>query len=97
VEFTVHHKIEFSSERKRMTVVLEPKSDQGTSLSESDSVIVYSKGADSVIIDSCTTQKSQVYMEKVNKHLDAFSNEGFRTLAFSLKRWQMTDFKNWMN
>lgn len=49
----MRHKVEFTSERKRMTVVLENADE------DEDIVYVYSKGADSVILESCTTQKSE--------------------------------------
>lgn len=46
-------------------------------------------------MESCTSQKSDKYKAKVNEHLDAFSCQGYRTLAFSLKQWAMNEFKNW--
>jgi len=48
-KFKVRHKVEFTSERKRMTVVLENQDE------DEDIVYIYSKGADSVILESCTT------------------------------------------
>lgn len=89
LKFRVRHKIEFSSERKRMTAVLESLDH------DEDFVYIYSKGADSVILASCTTEKSLAQKASVDQHLDDFSKEGYRTLAFSVKVWKKQQFDVW--
>uniref|UniRef100_A0A915D5Y4 Phospholipid-transporting ATPase n=1 Tax=Ditylenchus dipsaci TaxID=166011 RepID=A0A915D5Y4_9BILA len=67
--------LEFSSDRKRMSVVVKDK----------DGVIkLYCKGADNVIIDrlsSSNQDKSAV--DQLEEHLEEYATKGYRTLCFA--------------
>uniref|UniRef100_A0A669DZ36 Phospholipid-transporting ATPase n=1 Tax=Oreochromis niloticus TaxID=8128 RepID=A0A669DZ36_ORENI len=76
------HILPFDSNRKRMSVVVRhPLTGQ---------VVVFTKGADSVIMDlaESPTDQTEVYnhiKEKTQKHLDAYAREGLRTLCIAKK------------
>ena len=71
-EFKIMGVNEFSSSRKRMSVVLQPTTDS------SRPPILYCKGADNVLMGLCRTSPEQV--EQLNAHLRDFAVDGLRTL-----------------
>ncbi|CAG9332606.1 unnamed protein product [Blepharisma stoltei] len=71
---------EFSSERKRMSIVVEPMSERNRN------VILLCKGADSVMLERCLGSSQDIIT--INKHLDEFSLSGLRT--FVLGRRELT-------
>uniref|UniRef100_A0A3B4XKN7 Phospholipid-transporting ATPase n=1 Tax=Seriola lalandi dorsalis TaxID=1841481 RepID=A0A3B4XKN7_SERLL len=77
------HVLPFDSNRKRMSVVVRhPLTGQ---------VVVYTKGADSVIMDLSETPKDQT-----QKHLDSYAREGLRTLCFAKKVLEEEEYEEWM-
>lgn len=79
VDYEILLEIEFSSERRRMTMVLrEPNGE----------IIVYTKGADSVILERLdeSSKATQAYLRATKTHLEDFSKVGLRTLLFGSKR-----------
>ncbi len=81
-KFEMLCKIDFTSERKRMTVVVrDPKSNQ---------LYVLSKGADSVMID-----KDDSHYHILQEHLNKFARAGHRTLAYGMKVIEEGFFKAW--
>lgn len=87
LKFKVLHKIEFTSERKKMTSVVQQEG--------SDEVLVYTKGADNVIIKAATTEKSLAKLNGLKSDLEEFSQVGFRTLCFGVKKLTQREFKDW--
>jgi magnesium-transporting ATPase (P-type) len=77
LKFKLLHKIEFTSERKKMTSVLQQEG--------SNEVLIYTKGADNVIIKAATTEKSKKKLNALQLDLEEFSQVGFRTLCFGVK------------
>lgn len=79
VDFEILLEIEFSSERRRMTMVLREPTGE---------IIVYTKGADSVILERLdeSSKATQAYLRATKAHLDEFSKVGLRTLLFGSKR-----------
>lgn len=61
----------------------------------SDEILVYSKGADNVIIKAATTEKSQAKLASLKSDLEDFSQVGFRTLCFGVKKMTLSDFQDW--
>lgn len=51
-EYEVLHKVDFTSERKKMSTVVQQKGSQ--------EILVYTKGADNFIMEVATTEKSAV-------------------------------------
>jgi phospholipid-transporting ATPase len=67
--------IEFSSERKRMSVIVKD---------ESGKVIIYTKGADSIMIPRYVPSEA-AELQRVRAKLDEFSNIGLRTLLLGYR------------
>uniref|UniRef100_A0A3P8SEB4 Phospholipid-transporting ATPase n=1 Tax=Amphiprion percula TaxID=161767 RepID=A0A3P8SEB4_AMPPE len=77
------HILPFDSNRKRMSVVVRhPLTGQ---------VVVYTKGADSVIMDLAETPK-----EQTQKHLDSYAREGLRTLCIAKKVPLLEEYDVWL-
>ncbi|XP_016062401.1 PREDICTED: probable phospholipid-transporting ATPase VD [Miniopterus natalensis] len=95
--FQLLHILPFDSVRKRMSVVVRhPLSNQ---------VVVYTKGADSVIMellsvasaDGASLEKQQmVIREKTQKHLDDYAKRGLRTLCIAKKVMSDTEYEEWL-
>ncbi|XP_033070644.1 probable phospholipid-transporting ATPase VD isoform X3 [Trachypithecus francoisi] len=95
--FQLLHILPFDSVRKRMSVVVRhPLSNQ---------VVVYTKGADSVIMellsvaspDGASPEKQQMIIrEKTQKHLDDYAKQGLRTLCIAKKVMSDTEYAEWL-
>ncbi|XP_019521312.1 PREDICTED: probable phospholipid-transporting ATPase VD isoform X2 [Hipposideros armiger] len=95
--FQLLHILPFDSVRKRMSVVVRhPLSNQ---------VVVYTKGADSVIMellsvaspDGASLEKQQMIIrEKTQKHLDDYAKRGLRTLCIAKKVMSDTEYAEWL-
>ncbi|KAM5339763.1 phospholipid-transporting ATPase VD isoform 2-T2 [Glossophaga mutica] len=95
--FQLLHILPFDSVRKRMSVVVRhPLSNQ---------VVVYTKGADSVIMellssaspDGASPEKQQMLIrEKTQKHLDDYAKRGLRTLCIAKKVMSDTEYAEWL-
>uniref|UniRef100_A0AAQ5ZK35 Phospholipid-transporting ATPase n=1 Tax=Amphiprion ocellaris TaxID=80972 RepID=A0AAQ5ZK35_AMPOC len=88
------HILPFDSNRKRMSVVVRhPLTGQ---------VVVYTKGADSVIMDLAETPKEhaqEIYShirEQTQKHLDSYAREGLRTLCIAKKCLDEEEYDVWL-
>ncbi|XP_014642601.1 PREDICTED: probable phospholipid-transporting ATPase VD isoform X2 [Ceratotherium simum simum] len=95
--FQLLHILPFDSVRKRMSVVVRhPLSNQ---------VVVYTKGADSVIMellsvaspDGASLEKQQMIIrEKTQRHLDDYAKRGLRTLCVAKKVMSDTEYAEWL-
>lgn len=95
--FQLLHILPFDSVRKRMSVVVRhPISKQ---------VVVYTKGADSVIMellsvaspDGTNLEKQQMIIrEKTQSHLDEYARQGLRTLCIAKKVMSDTEYAEWL-
>uniref|UniRef100_A0A3B4A7J0 Phospholipid-transporting ATPase n=1 Tax=Periophthalmus magnuspinnatus TaxID=409849 RepID=A0A3B4A7J0_9GOBI len=75
VQVPLLHVLPFDSNRKRMSVVVRhPLTGQ---------VVVYTKGADSVLMD---LTRSPTGNQHTQKHLDSYAREGLRTLCIATKQ-----------
>uniref|UniRef100_A0A3Q4BS14 Phospholipid-transporting ATPase n=1 Tax=Mola mola TaxID=94237 RepID=A0A3Q4BS14_MOLML len=88
------HILPFDSNRKRMSVVVRhPLSGQ---------VVVYTKGADSVIMDLSEPPKGKCpdrsgdNNKKTQKHLDNYARDGLRTLCIAKKILQEEEYEQWL-
>uniref|UniRef100_A0A803XSJ3 Phospholipid-transporting ATPase n=1 Tax=Meleagris gallopavo TaxID=9103 RepID=A0A803XSJ3_MELGA len=96
--FQLLHILPFDSVRKRMSVVVRhPVSDQ---------VVVYTKGADSVMMDllgtaSEDTENSEMEQknikERTQNHLDDYARKGLRTLCIAKKVMSDEEYTEWLN
>uniref|UniRef100_A0A4W5PM87 Phospholipid-transporting ATPase n=1 Tax=Hucho hucho TaxID=62062 RepID=A0A4W5PM87_9TELE len=90
------HILPFDSTRKRMSVVVRhPLTKQ---------VVVYTKGADSVIMDLAESPKGAEQSEsrqghireQTQKHLDNYAREGLRTLCIAKRVLEEEEYEDWL-
>ncbi|XP_027005997.1 phospholipid-transporting ATPase VD [Tachysurus fulvidraco] len=86
------HLLPFHSARKRMSVVVRhPLTSQ---------VVVYTKGADNVIMELAGTSDhgdcSREIMKRTQRHLDDYGREGLRTLCVAKRVLQEVEYKAWL-
>ncbi|KAK9518340.1 hypothetical protein VZT92_023649 [Zoarces viviparus] len=79
------HVLEFTSTRKRMSVIMRTPSGK---------IRLYCKGADTVIYDRLAD--SSRYKEITLKHLEQFATEGLRTLCFAVTDVSESSYQHWL-
>ncbi|XP_068448648.1 phospholipid-transporting ATPase IA isoform X2 [Clinocottus analis] len=79
------HVLEFTSTRKRMSVIMRTPSGK---------IRLYCKGADTVIYDRLAD--SSRYKEITLKHLEQFATEGLRTLCFAVADVSESSYQQWL-
>ena len=79
--------IEFSSDRKRETVIVK---DKGV-------IKLYCKGADSIIKARVSPDTPQQVLKQGEYYVDKFSKQGYRTLFISMKILSQAEFDSFMN
>ena len=90
VEYELLATIPFDNDRKRMSVIIRRLSDR--------KVIVYSKGADNVMLERSTkfinddNNNSDDAKEKLLSHLTSFASEGLRTLVFARRELNVREY-----
>ncbi|KFZ61685.1 putative phospholipid-transporting ATPase VD, partial [Podiceps cristatus] len=96
--FQLLHVLPFDSVRKRMSVVVRHP--------VSNKVVVYTKGADSVMMDLLRTaseggnnseMEQKKIKERTQKHLDDYARRGLRTLCIAKKVMNDTEYAEWLN
>ncbi|KAG9291142.1 hypothetical protein G9A89_013014 [Geosiphon pyriformis] len=85
-EFTLLNVLEFNSTRKRMSVLV--RQPEG-------GVILLCKGADSVIYERLEKGRQTELKEETLAHLEAFANEGLRTLCIAYRTISEEEFTTW--
>jgi len=83
--YKILNSIEFTSTRKRMTVIL--RTPEGR-------IILYCKGADNVILERCRTE-AQPYREVTSKHLEEYALIGLRTLCIAQRELTEEEWSSW--
>ncbi|XP_028932410.1 phospholipid-transporting ATPase VD [Ornithorhynchus anatinus] len=95
--FQLLHVLPFDSVRKRMSVVVRHPL--------SDHVVVYTKGADSTIMDlllsACDAgdgpgQQQMAVREQTQRHLDDYARRGLRTLCLAKKVLSDAEYAQWL-
>ena len=86
--FEILHVLGFSSERKRMSIIIR----------DGNKIKIYSKGADIEITKrlSLKSKKSEKF-EFLSKELDNFSKMGYRTLMIASRVIKESDYYSWIN
>jgi len=85
--FELLNTLEYSSERKRMSVIVR---------TEENKYIVYAKGADSMIeLLLCDEDKNSVILDKTREYLKIFSVNGLRTLMIAYKEISEEYYNKW--
>ncbi|XP_028271276.1 phospholipid-transporting ATPase IA isoform X5 [Parambassis ranga] len=83
-KYELLHVLEFTSARKRMSVIMRTPSGK---------IRLYCKGADTVIYDRLAD--SSRYKEITLKHLEQFATEGLRTLCFAVADISESTYQQW--
>lgn len=81
------HILEFSSARKRMSVIVRKLDEEGEEQGGGGRIFLLSKGADNVIFERLKTGGSseEALRDETERHLSEFANEGLRTLTLAYK------------
>ncbi|XP_017707542.1 PREDICTED: phospholipid-transporting ATPase IB [Rhinopithecus bieti] len=83
--FGILNVLEFSSDRKRMSVIVRTPSGR---------LRLYCKGADNVIFERLS--KDSKYMEETLCHLEYFATEGLRTLCVAYADLSENEYEEWL-
>eukprot|EP01102_Stenamoeba_stenopodia_P013883 TRINITY_DN4552_c0_g1_i4.p1 TRINITY_DN4552_c0_g1~~TRINITY_DN4552_c0_g1_i4.p1 ORF type:complete len:865 (-),score=131.30 TRINITY_DN4552_c0_g1_i4:43-2637(-) len=84
-QFEVLDMMEFTSSRRRMSVIV--KTPEGN-------IVLWTKGADSVIKERLSPENSRTNVMAVDQHLHDFSVSGLRTLLFARKALSNDEFES---
>lgn len=87
VQFKRLQVLEFTSDRKRMSVIVMDKFGQ---------IWIYTKGAESHVLPLCNSKSSHV-VAQTQKHINDYAKEGLRTLAVARRKLTKTEFINFNN
>ncbi|KAH9476290.1 Putative phospholipid-transporting ATPase C24B11.12c [Psilocybe cubensis] len=85
-KYTLLKLLEFNSTRKRMSVVLRCPDGK---------LIMYCKGADSVIYERLAKDHDPELKERTSKDMEMFANNGLRTLCISYRYLEEEEYMNW--
>lgn len=83
--FTQLQELEFTSNRKRMSVVVRDQF--------SGRYFLFTKGADDVIYERLDRSQDTT---KLKIHLDSFAQEGLRTLLYGYRILELNEFNDWL-
>ncbi|KAF5360300.1 hypothetical protein D9758_009101 [Tetrapyrgos nigripes] len=85
-KYTVLKVLEFNSTRKRMSIVV--RNPEGR-------LVLYTKGADSVIYARLAKDHDPELKEKTSKDMEAFANGGLRTLCIAYRNLSEEEYLTW--
>ncbi|XP_016474984.1 putative phospholipid-transporting ATPase 7 [Nicotiana tabacum] len=84
-EFKVLNLLDFTSQRKRMSVIIRDERGQ---------ILLLCKGADSIIYDRLA-KNGRRFEEATTKHLNDYGEAGLRTLVLAYKKLDATEYSAW--
>ncbi|CCG81132.2 Phospholipid-translocating P-type ATPase domain-containing protein [Taphrina deformans PYCC 5710] len=85
-EYIILDELEFNSSRKRMSMIFKTPDNR---------IILYCKGADSVIYNRLATNQTANVKEITARDLDQFANEGLRTLGIAYRELSEAHYQEW--
>ncbi|XP_068651684.1 probable phospholipid-transporting ATPase 4 [Aristolochia californica] len=86
-EFKILNLLEFSSKRKRMSVIVRDEDGQ---------ILLLCKGADSIIFERLS-KNGRTYEEETSRHLTEYSEAGLRTLVLAYRKLEESEYTAWNN
>lgn len=86
LNFEVLDVLEFTSARRRMSVVIRD--------TRTGAVTLLTKGADSVMLKLLAPGQDEI-VRKTEQHMIDHSNDGLRTLVIACKQLRESDYKQW--
>ncbi|KAL6335373.1 hypothetical protein AAG906_029616 [Vitis piasezkii] len=84
-EYQILNLLEFTSKRKRMSVIVRDEDGQ---------IFLLCKGADSIIFDRLA-KNGRMYEEATTRHLNEYGESGLRTLALAYKKLEESEYSAW--
>ncbi|KAK3719884.1 hypothetical protein RRG08_040183 [Elysia crispata] len=84
LKFQILNVLEFTSKRKRMSVIVRTPEDK---------IILFCKGADNVIYERLGSNK--IYTEETMAHLEHFASIGLRTLCLAMVELNPEEYAEW--
>ncbi|GFR91276.1 phospholipid-transporting ATPase [Elysia marginata] len=84
LKFQILNVLEFTSKRKRMSVIVKTPEDK---------IILFCKGADNVIYERLGSNK--IYTEETMAHLEHFASIGLRTLCLAMVELNPEEYADW--
>ncbi|XP_004486850.1 probable phospholipid-transporting ATPase 4 [Cicer arietinum] len=84
-EYKILNLLDFTSKRKRMSVIVRD---------EDGSIILFCKGADSIIFDRLS-KNGKKYLEVTSRHLNEYGEAGLRTLALAYRKLDEQEYSDW--
>ncbi|KAL9045041.1 MAG: hypothetical protein Q9214_001868, partial [Letrouitia sp. 1 TL-2023] len=85
-EYTVLNTLEFNSSRKRMSAIMRMPDGR---------IMLFCKGADSVIYSRLKSGEQQQLRKTTGEHLEMFAREGLRTLCIAQKEINEDEYRVW--
>lgn len=82
--YRVRQELEFTSERKRMSVIVEDL--------KTHKLLMFTKGADEALLDRLRADQNA---KPTLTHLDAFADQGLRTLMYCYRELSEEEFAKW--
>ncbi|GAV84924.1 E1-E2_ATPase domain-containing protein/HAD domain-containing protein [Cephalotus follicularis] len=86
-EFKILNLLDFTSKRKRMSVIIRD---------EDGKILLLCKGADSIIFERLS-KNGRMYEEATTRHLNEYGEAGLRTLALAYRKLDEADYISWNN
>ncbi|XP_057474839.1 probable phospholipid-transporting ATPase 4 [Actinidia eriantha] len=86
-EFKILNLLDFTSKRKRMSVIIRDEHGQ---------LFLFCKGADSIIFERLS-KNGRKFEEATTKHLNDYGEAGLRTLALSYRKLEEAEYSAWNN
>ena len=87
-EFQILKKFDFTSERQCSSIIVKDL--------KTNKILVYIKGSDRKIINSVDSFSSKYICEPTQEHIDQFAHQGLRTLCYSLKTLEESEYNTWV-
>ncbi|PNY04942.1 phospholipid-transporting ATPase 4-like protein, partial [Trifolium pratense] len=84
-EYKILNLLEFTSKRKRMSVIVRD---------EEGNIILLCKGADSIIFDRLS-KNGKKYLDATSRHLNEYGEVGLRTLALAYRNLDEQEYSDW--
>ncbi|XP_068647334.1 probable phospholipid-transporting ATPase 4 isoform X2 [Aristolochia californica] len=84
-EFKILNLLEFSSKRKRMSVIVRDEDGQ---------ILLLCKGADSIIFERLS-KNGRAYEEETSRHLTEYGEAGLRTLVLAYRKLEELEYSAW--
>lgn len=91
-EYQILNTLEFNSTRKRMSAIVKFPSVDGLG---DPKVVLYCKGADSIIYLRLAKSNDEQMLETTSKHLEEYATEGLRTLCIAKRELLWSEYQAW--